>query len=277
MKEVDIFSSIIDTKLKNLYKDYTYENFKECLSKVELFEMDIPNKKVGIAKKFWWQEHIGRISGADILEVGCGVNYLVPYWIDAGNFVTAFDICKESVILLRSIMKQIGLDNDRLDLFVGNAEKVVFNKKFDIINVNNVLHHISDKEAVLIRLKECLKDEGRLMITEPNYYYPFRWIIETDIFDPYNIVRNYLIKNSYIEKNEKGVVFKALKETLRRAGFRIEFNHKDNNYLGYGITSFIDKNKLIPKILFNMDKHLLSHLLPSVLAPFEYLILTKEK
>ena len=44
-------------------------------------------------------------------------------------------------------------------------------------------HHVDDKLAALSRLHRCLNDDGKLMIVEPNYYYPPRWIIETDVFE----------------------------------------------------------------------------------------------
>ena len=67
--------------------------------------------------------------------------------------------------------------------------KMVFNKKYDLINISNVLHHIDDKETVLQNLRNCLKLNGKLLIVEPNYYYPLRWIIETDVLDPFNFIK----------------------------------------------------------------------------------------
>ena len=273
--KADFFEKRAILQLTDRYADFSYKIFKESLAKRELFEMDLPNKKVGIARKFWWEKHIGKIEGLSILEVGCGVNYLVPYWLDSCNEVAAFDVCKESVFLLKDIIRKIGLEQNRLNLFVGDAEQLFFNKKFDVININNVLHHIKDKKKVLIRLKECLKDGGKLLIVEPNYYYPFRWIIETDFFDPCNFIKSYFVRNSLIEKLEKAVIFSKLKNILREVGFKIDVNLKDSNYLGYSITHFIDSNKVLPKIIYKMDKYVISPLLPRILAPFEYLILSK--
>lgn len=271
----ELFDKITHSKLIDLYKDYSYDKFRDCLGKINLFEMDLPNKKVGIAKKLWWEKYLGKIEGKDVLEVGCGVNYIVPYWLELGNEVTAIDLCKESVLFLNNILDKVGSDKSRLNLIVADAGKIIINKKYDIININNVLHHIKDKEAVLSSLKTCLKDEGKLLIVEPNYYYPFRWIIETDVFGRLNFLRRYFINNACIEEDEKGIVFKDLKKILKEIGYSKNVNFKDENYIGYSLTHFIDKNKLVPKILHYIDRYILSSLLPSFLAPFEYLILTK--
>lgn len=257
------------------YAEYSQEMFEDAIHKKEFWEMDAPNKKVGITRKLWWQEHIGEIRDASILEVACGVNYLVPYWLYTNNEVTAFDICRESVTLLHNILKRIDVDIRRLNLFVADAERVVFNKKFDIINVNNALHHIEDKRKVLMQLKDCLKDEGRLLIVEPNYYYPFRWIIQTDFLERFNFVKAFFVNNEIIERGEKGIIFSEFRELLREIGLKIEVDFKDYNYMGYALMHWIDQNRYIPRLFYLLDRYILNFLLPTILAPFEYLILRK--
>ena len=263
------------TKLAKMYANYSYEKFSDCLEKKELYEMDFPNKKIGVAKKFWWEDCLGKIEGQSILEVGCGMNYIVPYWLDSGNKVSAFDVCKESVLLLKDILKKINLYSDQIDLFVGDVEDVELNNKFDIINVNNVLHHVDDKEKAFYLLKKHLKDDGRLLIVEPNYYYPFRWIIQTEFLESINFVKAFFTNNNMIEKGEKGIVFSELKNSLNNAGFKIELNEFDKNIAGYALTYFIDNNQFLPNLIYLVDKYFLNHLVPAKLVPFEYLILSK--
>lgn len=261
-------------RLSEKYLAYTYQDFKESLNKRELFNMDFLNKKVGITRKLWWEKYLGTINNKSILEVGCGVNYLVPYWLHSGNNVTAFDICEESVFLTKSILNRMGLSTNRLKLFVGDAEKIMFNKRFDIINISNVLHHIKNKKSVLLNLKKALKENGKLLIVEPNYYYPFRWIIETDVFDPFNLVKSFFQKKNLIEEGEKAIIFNELKSTLREVSFRIDVELKDNNYLGYGTSYFLDNYPSLVKLIYKIDEHLFSRILPKVFAPFEYLIIS---
>jgi len=273
--KVGFFDKQATSRLSEKYLDYSYKKFKDSLDSTELYNMDLLNKKVGITKKFWWEKHLGKIKNSSILEVGCGVNYIVPYWLDSGNNVTAFDICEESVFLLKDILKKINLYNDSTTLFVGDAENIFIDKKYDLININNVLHHIKNKKEVLIQLKNVLKDTGKIILVEPNYYYPFRWIIETDFLKPLNFFKSYFVKNDLIEKDEKAVVFSKLKDTIHEAGLKIDVNLKDINYLGYSTIYFIDSSKTLPRLIYFFDKYLLSKVLPKIIAPFEYLILSK--
>lgn len=262
-------------KLTVHYADYDSSKFRSALEKRELWEMDIPNKKVGIAKKFWWEEHVGVIKGKDILEVGCGVNYIVPYWLQCGNDVVAFDICKGSVDYLRNVVNMAGVPSDKLTLAVADATAVGFAKKFDVININNVLHHISDKDTVFRNLGNYLKDDGMLLITDPNYYYPPRWIVETDMFDPFNFIKNYFVKNSLIEKGEKAVIFSKLKRSLANAGYQIKVDLPDTNYISYFSIYWLKSGSSLARLLYYLDKYFVSFFAPRLLAPFEYIIAAK--
>ena len=272
---VGFFDKQATQRLAEKYAQFTYDTFIETLKKTKLYEMDFWNKKVGIAEKFWWEKYLGKITNKDILEVGCGINYIVPYWLHTGNKVAAFDICAESVHLLDLVLKKTGLDKNSPFLFVADAERLSARKQYDLININNVLHHIKDKQRVLLNLRELLKDNGRLLIVEPNYYYPFRWIIETDFMESINFVKSWFVKHDLIEKGEKAVIFSQLKKMISDAGYTIEFNTKDSNYLGYGITYFFKENSILPRIIYNIDHWILSYILPGKIAPFEYLILKK--
>lgn len=274
IEKTDFFEKQSAIKLSRNYLNYSYDDFIRSLNNRELFNMDLLNKKIGITRKLWWEDHIGHIKNKDILEVGCGVNYFVPYWVYSGNNVTAFDLCEESVLLTKDILTKIGLLYDNVNLFVGDAEKIIFNQKYDIININNVLHHIENKESVLRYLKNSLKVNGKLLIVEPNYYYPFRWIIETDALDPINFIKNYFQNNSLIEKGEKAIIFSELKNTLKNVGFKIDVDLKDPNYLGYATIYFLDNNPWLVKMIYKIDEYLFNKILPRIFTPFEYLILS---
>ena len=119
-----------------------------------------------------------------------------------------------------------------------------------------------------------LNKNGKILIVEPNYYYPFRWIVETDIFGKLNFVKKYFEDNYLIEKNEKAIKFKELKNLIKSMNFKIEVNVKDPNYLGYATIYFLDKFPKTVNLIYNLDKFLFSKLMPKVLAPFEYLIIS---
>jgi len=273
--EHNFFEKQAIERLEVLYKDYDRAKFLDDLKKIHLWEMDERNKRVGIASKFWWEDHTGKIENKFILEVGCGVNYIVPYFLECGNHVAAFDICRESVEYSKSIIERIFSNIENISYAVADARKAKFSRSFDIVNISNVLHHIDDKVSVFRKMHDALKDDGKLIIVEPNYYYPPRWAIETDIFDPINVVKNYFVKNDLIEKGEKAVIFTDMIKQLQDAGFRIDVREKDKNYLGYFTVYWMGEGSTLSRVIFNLDKSLFSKILPRALAPFEYIIATK--
>ena len=277
IEEEDFFEKHIIERLSGEYVGYDRSTFLQALQKRTLWEMDSPNKKAGITEKIWWESHIGKIEYKSVLEVGCGVNYIVPYWLECGNRVVAFDKCRESIAFLRHLLGVIELPETNIEFAVADARSVRFSRTFDIINVNNVLHHIDDKREVFARLSESLADDGRLLIVEPNYYYPPRWFVETEVFDPINLVKNYFVRAGLLEKGEKGVIFSELKEELREAGFEIEFNRKDTNYLGYFTSYWLKNESMLCRVIFGIDAYFLSWALPRLLAPFEYIIAKKSQ
>ncbi len=253
-QKTDIFDKKAVNYLGQMYSTYTRNTFIDDLNKFNLNNIDFLNKKVGITTKFWWEKHIGKIKDKNVLEVGCGVNYIVPYWLLTKNNVVAFDVCKEAVFLLKDIVKRLNLPDKSLQLYVGDASLINFDKKFDIININNVLHHINDKRGT---------------------FYPFRWIVETDIFGKFNFVKKYFEKNYLIEKNEKAIKFKELKRLIKDMNFSTEVNIKDPNYMGYATIYFLDAFPRLVNLIYYTDKFFFSKIMPKVIAPFEYLIISK--
>ena len=262
-------------RLGGFYEGYTAETFEQVLSKVFLWQMDWANKRVGIARKFWWEPNIGKIQNKKIMEIGCGVNYLVPYFLLSNNDVFAFDICRESVLFLKSVVERVCFEHDRLTLAVADATEIELGEKFDVIDISNVLHHIEDKPAVLERAHRFLSDDGKLIIVEPNYYYPPRWIIETEAFDPFNVVKNYFVRNDLIEKGEKAIVFPKLCQQIEDSGFKIENIFPDENYLGYFTQYWMKEDTALTKIIFSLDKNFFRHVMPIKIAPFQYIIASK--
>lgn len=262
-------------RLNRYYEGYDEAAFRADLEKSELWQMDERNKRVGITRKKWWETHVGRITGKSILEIGCGVNYIVPYFASSGNDVVAFDICRESVEYSRNLLAKVVPEAGGVSYAVADATKVEFNESFDFVDISNVLHHIEDKPAVFERAYRALKPGGRMLIVEPNYYYPPRWAIETDLLDPYNILKNYFVANDLIEKGEKAIIFSDLMRQIADAGFQIVLREKDNNYLGYFSVYWFGERTLGARIAYALDKYVFSRILPRLIAPFEFVIARK--
>lgn len=262
-------------QLDRFYQDYDDQRFEDCLGRQELWEMDEANRHVGITKKFWWERYLGKIENKRVLDVGSGVNYIVPYLLRSDNEVVAFDVCAESVRYQRKMLGRLSVPIDRLTSAVADVEQIELSQAFDVVNVNNVLHHVDDKLAALSRLHRCLNDDGKLMIVEPNYYYPPRWIIETDVFDPFNAVKNFFVRNYLIEQGEKAVIFSELTSLLAETGFRVDHRMKDENYLSYFTVYWMRERSLLARTFGWCDRVILGNVLPRILAPFEYIVASK--
>jgi len=245
-------------RLDRYYAGFDKDRLADILDRRVLWEMDGGNKRVGIARKYWWEDRIGKLTGKSILEVGCGVNYLTPYFLLSDNDVVAFDICKESVEYTKQLLDAAGVPQDRLRLAVADARRIGFTTKFDVANISNVLHHIDDKPAALRRIHGALKDGGRLLIVEPNYYYPPRWIIETDRLDPVNFVKDYFVRNDLIEEGEKAIIFNDMVAQLEDAGFEIEHHFKDRNYLGYFTVYWMKDGAALARMIYALDMNVLA-------------------
>ncbi|EME67953.1 methyltransferase [Paramagnetospirillum caucaseum] len=262
-------------RLDENYADYNRAAFLDDLKKTDLWEMDEGNKRVGITKKFWWERFVGKLCGKSILELGCGVNYLVPYFLECGNSVVAFDICRESIEYSKRLLTRIGIDTGRIEFAVADARKVEFEQCFDIVDISNVLHHIDDRPAVFARIHRALKDDGKLLIVEPNYYYPPRWILETDVFGPLNFPQHLIIRHHLMEEGEKAVVFRDMIRELEAAGFRLEARRKDDNFLGAFVIRLLRTGSWPARMIFILDRYIFRFLTPRLFASFEFLVLSK--
>ncbi len=250
-----------------------YADYKEALpKKLKLWNMDSFNSNLGVTTKLWWQDFFNnKFKGKRILDIGCGKGYHVPYWA-SNNDVTGIDISKESLDRLREILKRLDL---KAELIHRDAERIILEEKFDVININNMLHHAVDVKKVLSNANKMLKENGDLIVVEPVYNFPFRWIIETDFMKGINIFKKYFIgRIEGLEDNEKSLSAKEYISQIKKAGFDIKFRIFDTNFFGYPLTVIRVKNKPIKRIVYEFDR-ILSSFIPSKFKSFIYIIASK--
>ena len=251
----------------------------ETLKKqLNLWNMDELNSKLGVTTKFWWQPFFGGMfEGKKILDIGCGKGYLTPYWA-IKNEVTGIDIKKESLDQLKERLEELKL---KARLVKGDAEKVIFKEKFDIISINNMLHHSPSKDhktdilKVLSNAKEMLKEGGHLLIVEPLYYFPFRWIVETRFLENINLIRKHFLKKIYgLDEFEYARTANAYLGYVKAAEFKIVYEKYDTNFFGYPL-SIMGANRKLRRIVFEIDK-IFTKLVPNSIKPFIYIIAKKK-
>lgn len=95
----------------------------------------------------------------EVLDMGCGLGYFANLFNKKGYL--GIDIDPESI----SIAKRI---HPKYSFQVGDATSFISKKKFDLILVVGVLHHLSDKQVTqcLKTMKDSIRKNGRLIIME---------------------------------------------------------------------------------------------------------------
>jgi len=255
----------------NYYSNVNIEEYKSNLPKpLKLWNMDNVNAMLGTTTKLWWEIFFKRkFINKKILDVGCGNGYHVPYWAMCGNYTVGIDASKSSLNILSNFLKKLGL---KAKLVEGFAETTSLNEKFDIVNFSNMLHHVESIPKSLENAKKMLKENGYLIIVEPIYHFPFRWIVETNFLKSINIFKKYFISKQLTHEEERALSAKKYIEYVRNAGFKIVYLKYDTNFFGYALTLLGIKNKRIKKFVFEFDKIFTKLFVPKALKSFIYII-----
>lgn len=109
-------------------------------------------------------EFLGDITGARILELGCGAGKMSVLLAKSGAHVTAFDLSHESVRLTKYKSE---VNNTNLDVLVSAGEFLPFaSESFDVIIGKSILHHL-EIEVGRRDLFRVLRKGGKSVFIEP--------------------------------------------------------------------------------------------------------------
>lgn len=147
--------------LRKLKKNYNFYN--NPWREPEFFKiqwMKIINKII--------QDSNSKKKGQKILEVGCGTGFLSLELARVGNNVLGIDVSKKSISEAKKYLTKI--DNKKslnLSYEVKDANKINFDKKFDVVIFYRSLHHFKNSKKLLKKISNNLKPKGILIICEP--------------------------------------------------------------------------------------------------------------
>ena len=143
-----------------------------------------------------------------VLDVGCvaiRLDYDNKYWlhgniVEAARTVKGIDINKQGI----EELKGRGFDVEHKD-----AEKFSMSEEYDVIVSAEIIEHLSNPGNFLQCAKECLTENGKLIITTPNIYSLFKLgVYFTPLFgEKYHTV---------------GFTKELLKNLLEKEGFSID-------------------------------------------------------
>ena len=143
------------------------------------------------------------INGHKILEVGCGTGANFVFLKDYFSDLTGVDINDEALAVGRRHVSEA-------KFLRGKVQEMPFtDEAFDVVFMRDVLHHIyeeNEKKSALKEMKRVCRQNGRLVIIEPNYK---------------NII---IFFQSLIRKEEKGLKNSRpefIKKWLTDTGYRL--------------------------------------------------------
>jgi len=112
-------------------------------------------------------------SSKNILDVGCGEGWFGASLKDRGMEIWGVEIDRESARVAQKHIDRVivGDINDLLD--------VLPDRYFDCIVFNDILEHLADPYALLLRIKGKLSEKGVLVCSIPNirYFYNLKKLV----------------------------------------------------------------------------------------------------
>jgi SAM-dependent methyltransferase len=103
-------------------------------------------------------------SESSVLDIGCGVGVLSAALLEKRCAVRSQDVSRELLDLCERYLARKGL---RGMILQGGVTEIVPEGQFDRVVALDVLEHIEDDRAALIKLRGCLKKDGLLILAIP--------------------------------------------------------------------------------------------------------------
>jgi len=111
------------------------------------------------------------VTGKTVLDLGCGLGEPTVYFALRGADVTAVDISKPMLSIVKHVSKR-----NRVHVTTHQASvedlSILGNKKYDIIYIGNLLHHVNF-DKTLEEICKHIKSNGVVICWDPVAYNPF--------------------------------------------------------------------------------------------------------
>jgi 2-polyprenyl-3-methyl-5-hydroxy-6-metoxy-1,4-benzoquinol methylase len=173
-------------------------------------------------------------KGLNILEVGAAYGETLYYLKNNGvaSYAVGIDIFED---------KSNKQNYKEIDRFIfGNIEELElseFHNHFDIILLPDVLEHLIEPKAVLDKLKKCLKQNGKIIVSMPNirhYSAVYKIFIKGDFSYEESGIFDYTHMRFYCRKN--------IKALLESSGYKVLKQQSSiNNYNGKSMSKIFNK------------------------------------
>jgi 2-polyprenyl-3-methyl-5-hydroxy-6-metoxy-1,4-benzoquinol methylase len=106
-----------------------------------------------------------RVEGARVLDIGCGDAGVIIAFAEAGAEVAGLELDEKSLVRARLRAEEHGVE---AVLSKGVAEALPFpDHSFDLVILDNVLEHVTDRAATLREIRRVLRPGGLLYMVTP--------------------------------------------------------------------------------------------------------------
>ena len=110
---------------------------------------------------------LGDIVNNTIMDIGCGTGYFSFKLVEAGALVIAADVDDRFLSLVKEKKQESGLDDKQL-----STRKLPYDSpelaasEVDMVLIVDTYHHIEDRENYFAKVKNGLKENGRLVVID---------------------------------------------------------------------------------------------------------------
>ena len=107
------------------------------------------------------------------LENGSSVGYFLPGFAKYFDHVVAVDFSLSFLVLAKKMIEEVGATN--VELVCCNVERLPFAAdRFQFVHSNNVIEHVTQKQAMIEEAKRVLAPHGLFFVMSPNLYTLYR-------------------------------------------------------------------------------------------------------
>lgn len=161
-------------------------------------------RQENILKVLQWE-----LENKKILDVGCAAGLLAKIIKRDNNYIVGLDISPKAIELASKFLDKA------LILDIENEELPFPEKYFDTIILGEVISHLFLPKKTLLKLKRILKDDGKIIISAPNFLV---WSNRFKIFSgSLRYADEFLAKNGVI----RFFSCNSLKNLLIKTGFKV--------------------------------------------------------
>ncbi len=165
------------------FKDESLRHFNRIAGRYDRHRYGVATRRVGRVV----QQIVEELRPASLLDVGCGNGGFLALVRTENRRVAGADLSPE---MIKCAKERLG---DLADLRVADSEHLPWDaNSFDCLTCNFSFHHYPNPAAVLLEMKRVLKPSGHLVISDPWFPGPLRWMANLAVrFSKLGDVRMY--------------------------------------------------------------------------------------